>query len=255
MLKPLERKLIPTGLYISLPEGYEAQMRPRSGLALKHGITLLNTPGTIDADYRGEIGIILVNLSSEPFTVNDGERICQMVIAAHSHALDYSLDLLKLRDVYERVYRRRNFSFEAGGKEYTHRIINVTAHYAVKAYNRIRQTLYIKNGWRYDEVAENMADCAYVLDGELVAIQCDTKVQNPLPPSVLGKYFYLEDGEYRAKINIATEVSVADIREELYEKGFYCDGIHYVRYKRSAGSSRVGKCLYIDERLYPAMHK
>ena len=81
VLKPLERKLIPTGLYIALPEGYEAQMRPRSGLALKHGITLLNTPGTIDADYRGEIGIILVNLSSEPFTVNDGERICQMEIA------------------------------------------------------------------------------------------------------------------------------------------------------------------------------
>lgn len=83
VLKPLERKLIPTGLYISLPEGYEAQMRPRSGLALKYGITLLNTPGTIDADYRGEIGVILVNLSSEPFTVNDGERICQMVIATH----------------------------------------------------------------------------------------------------------------------------------------------------------------------------
>ena len=84
VLNPLERKLIPTGLYIALPEGYEAQMRPRSGLALKHGITLLNTPGTIDADYRGEIGIILINLSSEPFTVNDGERICQMVITTHS---------------------------------------------------------------------------------------------------------------------------------------------------------------------------
>ena len=83
VLKPLERKLIPTGLYIALPEGYEAQMRPRSGLALKHGITLLNTPGPIDADYRGEIGVILVNLSSEPFTVNDGERICQMVIATY----------------------------------------------------------------------------------------------------------------------------------------------------------------------------
>ena len=84
VLKPLERKLIPTGLYIALPEGYEAQMRPRSGLALKHGITLLNTPGTIDADYSGEIGVILVNLSSEPFTVNDGERICQMVIATYN---------------------------------------------------------------------------------------------------------------------------------------------------------------------------
>ena len=82
-LKPLERKLIPTGLYIALPDGYEAQMRPRSGLAIKHGITLLNTPGTIDADYRGESGVILVNLSNEPFVINDGERICQMVIASY----------------------------------------------------------------------------------------------------------------------------------------------------------------------------
>ena len=84
-LKPLERKLIPTGLFIELPVGYEAQIRPRSGLALKKGITVLNTPGTIDADYRGEIGVILVNLSSEEFEVVDGERICQMVIAAHEH--------------------------------------------------------------------------------------------------------------------------------------------------------------------------
>jgi dUTP pyrophosphatase len=82
-LKPMERKLIPTGLYIALPKGYEAQLRPRSGLAIKHGITLLNTPGTIDADYRGEIGVILINLSDKVFVVNDGERICQMVIAAH----------------------------------------------------------------------------------------------------------------------------------------------------------------------------
>lgn len=79
-LKPLERKLIPTGLYIELPEGFEAQIRPRSGLALKKGISVLNTPGTIDADYRGEIGIILVNLSAEEFIVKNGERICQMVI-------------------------------------------------------------------------------------------------------------------------------------------------------------------------------
>lgn len=85
-LQPMERRLIPTGLYIALPEGYEAQLRPRSGLALKHGITLLNTPGTIDADYRGEIGVILANLSGEPFVVNDGERICQMVIAHHERA-------------------------------------------------------------------------------------------------------------------------------------------------------------------------
>ena len=82
-LQPLERKLLPTGLYIELPVGYEAQIRPRSGLALKRGLTVLNTPGTIDADYRGEIGVILINLSNEPQTIEPGERICQMVIAKH----------------------------------------------------------------------------------------------------------------------------------------------------------------------------
>ncbi len=85
-LLPLERKLIPTGLFIELPEGYEAQIRPRSGLALKKGITVLNSPGTIDADYRGEIGVILINLSNETFVIEDGERICQMVIAEHAKA-------------------------------------------------------------------------------------------------------------------------------------------------------------------------
>ncbi|NDV47714.1 dUTP diphosphatase [Paludibacter sp. 221] len=85
-LKSLERKLIPTGLFIELPEGYEAQIRPRSGLAIKHGISLVNTPGTIDADYRGEIGVIVINLSKEDFVINDGERICQMVIAKHERA-------------------------------------------------------------------------------------------------------------------------------------------------------------------------
>ena len=83
---PLERTLVPTGLYIALPAGYEAQVRPRSGLAAKHGITVLNTPGTIDADYRGEIKVILVNLSSEPFEIAPGERIAQMVIARHETA-------------------------------------------------------------------------------------------------------------------------------------------------------------------------
>ena len=80
-LAPMQRALIPTGIYIALPQGYECQIRPRSGLALKHGVTVLNSPGTIDADYRGEIGVILVNLSDKPFVVNNGERICQMVVA------------------------------------------------------------------------------------------------------------------------------------------------------------------------------
>lgn len=86
VLKPFERKLIPTGLYIELPEGYEAQIRPRSGLAIKSGITVLNSPGTIDADYRGEIKVILINLSQDDFTIKSGERICQMVIVKHEKA-------------------------------------------------------------------------------------------------------------------------------------------------------------------------
>ncbi len=94
VLQPMERCLVPTGLYIALPEGYEAQVRPRSGLAYKHGITVLNAPGTIDADYRGEIGVLLVNLSSESFTINDGERVAQMVIARYEQATFEPVDTL-----------------------------------------------------------------------------------------------------------------------------------------------------------------
>ncbi len=94
VLHPMERRLIPTGLYIALPEGYEAQVRPRSGLALKHGITVLNSPGTVDADYRGELRVILINLSTEDFTIKDGERIAQMVIARCTQAELIPVDVL-----------------------------------------------------------------------------------------------------------------------------------------------------------------
>ncbi len=97
-LKPLERTLIPTGLFIELPVGYEAQVRPRSGLALKKGISVLNTPGTIDADYRGEIGVILINLSNEEVTIESGERICQMVIAKHEEAELIQVEVLNETD-------------------------------------------------------------------------------------------------------------------------------------------------------------
>ena len=97
-LNPLERQLIPTGIFIELPTGYEAQIRPRSGLAIKHGISIVNTPGTIDADYRGEIKVILVNLSGTPFVINDGERICQMVIAAHARVEWEETDSLEETD-------------------------------------------------------------------------------------------------------------------------------------------------------------
>ena len=95
VLKPLQRCLVPTGLYIALPEGFEAQIRPRSGLALNKGITLLNTPGTIDADYRGEIGVIVINLSAEDFIIEDGERIAQMVIARYEQAEWQEVEVLE----------------------------------------------------------------------------------------------------------------------------------------------------------------
>ncbi len=93
-LKPLERAIVKTGLFIALPVGFEAQVRPRSGLAAKKGITVLNSPGTIDADYRGEIGVILVNLSNEDFVINDGERIAQLIIAKHERAIWQEVELL-----------------------------------------------------------------------------------------------------------------------------------------------------------------
>jgi len=93
-LKPLERKLIPTGLFIELPGGYEAQIRPRSGLAYKHGISIVNSPGTIDADYRGELKVLLVNLSNDEFTINIGDRIAQMVVAKHESVIWQQVDVL-----------------------------------------------------------------------------------------------------------------------------------------------------------------
>jgi len=97
-IDPLKRVLVPTGLFIELPEGFEAQIRPRSGLALKNGISVLNSPGTIDADYRGEIGVILVNLSVEPFKIESGDRICQMVISRHEHIRWDNVEVLESTD-------------------------------------------------------------------------------------------------------------------------------------------------------------
>lgn len=95
ILKPMDRAIVKTGLFIALSNGYEAQVRPRSGLAAKNGITVLNAPGTIDADYRGEIGVILINLSTENFTINDGDRIAQLVIAKYEHAIWDEVDILE----------------------------------------------------------------------------------------------------------------------------------------------------------------
>lgn len=169
------------------------------------------------------------------------------------NTLDYSLDLIKMQEVYESVYRRRDFSFNKNGKDYTQRVINVTFKYNNKAFNRVRNGVFVKFGYAYEDLA--FKDCIAIQDGILVGIEVDTPVDNPVTSDILGKCFYYENGMYRVKSNIPILNSVANIREELYENGFLCDGIKYVRFKRSAGSSRVGKCLFIDERLYRQMHK
>lgn len=160
--------------------------------------------------------------------------------------------MIKLRDVYEKVYRNMQFSFTQNGKEYTCRVINVTFDYSVKTFNKLYDKTYVKNGYTAREITFD--DCSCIKDGELIAIQCGEPVENPLPQSILGKSFRLLEGKYVANANIPTEMSVAALRHDLYANGFICDGIHYIRFKRSSGSARVGKCLFIDERMYKRMH-
>lgn len=140
-----------------------------------------------------------------------------------------------------------------GGKEYTQRVINVTFKYSLKEYNKVYDGLYVKNGFSIDDAALN--DCVCIKGGSLIAIQVNQPVKQPLSKGQLGKYFYFDGGQYRAKQNIGNVLGVADLRERLYQDGFYCDGIKYVRFKRSSGSSRIGKCLFIDEKLYGRMHR
>lgn len=169
------------------------------------------------------------------------------------NTLDYSLDLIKLRDVYEKVYRRMDFTFQKRGKEYCRRVINVTFKYSIKEYNRFFDHTYIKFGYLPEDVT--LTDNLCVRDGELIAVRIGHPVENPAPDAVLGPYFAMENGTYQLGKSMKVLLSVAQLRERLYQDGFVCDDVHYVRFKRSSGSSRVGKCLFIDELLYPRMHK
>lgn len=170
------------------------------------------------------------------------------------NTMDYSLDLIKLREVYQKIYRNQNFSFTNNGYEYSTRVINVTFKYSVKEFNMIGNDIYVKYGYRFREVP--LKNCVYVEDNQLLAIQLNTPValDDVVSNELLGKNFEYIDGCYRIK-GLSTLKNVAELREELYQNGFDCDGVHYVRFKRSSGSSRVGKCLFIDERLYPGMHR
>lgn len=185
------------------------------------------------------------------------------------NSLDYSLDLIKMRQVHKSLFPVADvkqletiFSFDekgneydevhSRGKEYFCQVINVTFKYSNKEFNRVRGSYYIRFGYRIDDL--EFEDCIAWDDGEIVGVQTGEKVNCPVNAEEL-PYFIFKDGMYRAKDNIKTCNNVADIRSDIYENGFMCEGIKYVRFKRSSGSSRVGKCLFINERLYDVMHE
>lgn len=182
-----------------------------------------------------------------------GDNIGDYVMNRFKATLDYSLELIKLREVYEKVYRNTRFTFERNNREFTNRIINVTFKYSVKEYNKLGSNLYVKLGSNIEDLELN--DCVCIINGELVAIKLYCDVETPIHNEVLGKYFEFYEGQYRLKCEPATISTVTDLRQELYSNGFVCDGIKFVRFKRSSGSARVGKCLFIDEKLYSRMHK
>ena len=169
------------------------------------------------------------------------------------NTLDYSLDLIKLREVYERVYRRMDFTFNKQGKEYCRRVINVTFKYSVKEFNRFFDNTYIKYGYLPQDVQLNDNIC--IKDGELIAVRIGEPVMNPATPQELGDLFVFDNGAYRLGKNMKVILTVAQLRNRLYQDGFVCDDIVFRRFKRSSGSSRIGKCLFIDERLYSRMHR
>lgn len=169
------------------------------------------------------------------------------------NTLDYSLDLIKLREVYEKVYRRMDFTFSKRGKEYCRRVINVTFKYSVKEFNRFFGNVYIKYGYLPQDV--QLVDNICFRDGELIAVRVGEPVESPVSSQELGDLFVFDNGTYRLGKTMKVLLTVADLRNRLYHDGFKCDGIEFCRFKRSSGSSRVGKCLFIDQKLYPRMHK
>lgn len=178
------------------------------------------------------------------------------------NSLDYSLDLIKLREIYERVCRRRDFTFDINKKSYTQNVINVTFNYANKEFNRIHGNEYVKFGYEANNL--EFIDNVCLIDNELIAIRVNTQVKHTVSKEILGKYFSVKkektkSGETQCVYTVSKSIPVltttAELRTILYKEGFYCNGVKYVRLKRTAGSSRVGKCLFIAEKLYKPMHK
>lgn len=180
------------------------------------------------------------------------------------NTLDYSLELIKLREVYYNAYRNRHFSFHFDGKEYSQQVINVTFKYSYKRFNQITRfdtkseqlcKYYIKAGYSFEELTFD--DCLAYADGELVCVCISLPVKNPVSEDKLAGVFCYDRESKTYKIvhsRNETLLTTKQLREDLYTNGFYCDGIKYVRFKRSSGSSRIGKCLFINETLYNRMH-
>ena len=168
------------------------------------------------------------------------------------NTLDYSLDLLKLEEVYYKAYRRNAFKFKSGKHYYSTQVINVTFKYSNKEYNLIRGNTYIKFGYDVRDLDFNDSVC--VIDNELIGIIVGQEIKEPVSNELLGKHFKVVNNKYEVG-TLQTITNRFDIREDLYKNGFICDGIRYVRFKRSSGSARVGKCLFINEKLYKAIHK
>lgn len=171
------------------------------------------------------------------------------------NSLDCSLDLYKIKDVYERVYRKHNFSTKIENKEYSNRVINVTFKYSIKKFNRINSNIYIKYGYNKEEII--FIDGICKKNGKIIGIQTNEKIYNPIDSNELKEcgFIYNEESKQYEAHNIETVLEVEQIRKEIYKDGFICDGIKFVRLSRSSGSSRVGKCLFIDERLYKMVSK
>lgn len=199
-----------------------------------------------NSNHLAEPNSVGYNIRAKDGTIN---------VKKYINALDYSLDLIKLREIYEKIYRRHDFSFRVNHKEYTRHVINVKFSYAQKEFNKAGNNIYVRSGYQFRDLKFDNHIC--ILDGKLIGIETEVEVDEPYKDlSVLEDYFVYEDGQYK-HTNNEIVLNKADLRKELYIKknGFICDGIKYVRWKRSAGSGRVGKCLFINEALYQRMHK
>lgn len=164
------------------------------------------------------------------------------------------MDLCKIQEIYEKVYRRNNFVFKKSGKSFSRHIMCVKFTYAYKLFNKAAKNTYVKDGWQLKDL--EFKDCiALSSDNQVVGVVINTLVENPVSNDCLGESFIFENGTYVLAKDPETLLTKRELREDLYKNGFYCDGIKFVRYKRSSGSSRVGKCLFVDERLYNRLHK